>query len=709
MIKKTFVTTSSFILSAALLSQIYSFASVRLQSNTVNLSAFEKLSENIQTVAAAPAKTTVISEDTVITNDIIKVIDKEITKKIKHSKFIVKSVKPKTVLMKPAAALAAVKLDLDQKEISKTDDLSSYEINNKGLINLYSMSVESTEYSTFESIKLAANYNEEIQKEIQDEVVVGQASTAVVATFPTISDEVSLAQLATERKEDVVSESLVKESTKEDEDMVMFDYSDKKAATEAPKTFDQKLYERPISNTVKQAISREIGNYPIKKLVAPSTQNTETNPLSNSTVKIDGQDIELDLDNGYEYSHDKVKTSAAATDKAVKDAVKEMNGFMEPKEMNTHFTVLAKEINLDTHKIKQAHSFEFIPDYDRAERTDDHSNGEINFDYSLAGDMNTQTGIIQAQGMISTRIELKLNESKAIEVPLINEEGIQAFLQKQKLSIQGNLILLALNPSIVDTEIDSRFAQRFFFDKHFRPLSLANGATYVLYAGVKTGNIMVRYLLSNKDSAQKIIFVGDGEMFFDDPQFSAGNRETFTFTTRSLLGQKQKELVIDGGDISFFNTNLTARKKALNAYEIKVPTLTGGMRKYLEFKHLKDSVFVGSAGEKDIEVPGNDFIAKVLEMNDVGSLKDRCVVQINLTKDLLDFKANGKNRSGEMFVEKSYLDKEGSFSRDADLAEKAFIVGDLEGQFNVRLDYQDGSTEFLKTFCSQGTYLIEQL
>ena len=37
------------------------------------------------------------------------------------------------------------------------------------------------------------------------------------------------------------------------------------------------------------------------------------------------------------------------------------------------------------------------------------------------------------------------------------------------------------------------------------------------------------------------------------------------------------------------------------------------------------------------------------------------------------------------------------------------IVGDMEGQFNVKLDYTDGSTEFLKTFCSEGSYLIEQL
>ena len=270
--------------------------------------------------------------------------------------------------------------------------------------------------------------------------------------------------------------------------------------------------------------------------------------------------------------------------------------------------------------------------------------------------------------------------------------------------------MIALDPSIADTEIDSTYAQKILLDKNFKLATAANGASYVLFAGVKTGNILVRYLLTNKESAQKILYVGDGEMAFESPNFSSSQRETYTFTTRNLLGQKKKELIISGDAISFFNTTNNAKKKALNAYEIKVPTLVSGMRKYLEFKHLKDSIFVGAWNEKDIEVPSNEFIGKVLEVNQVSSLKERCVVQLNLSKDLREIKANGKNRSGEMFVETTFLDKDGNFSRDnSELAEKAFIVGDMEGLFNVKLEYTDGSTEFLKSFCSEGSYLVEQL
>ena len=96
-------------------------------------------------------------------------------------------------------------------------------------------------------------------------------------------------------------------------------------------------------------------------------------------------------------------------------------------------------------------------------------------------------------------------------------------------------------------------------------------------------------------------------------------------------------------------------------------------------------------------------------MNQVSSLRDRCVVQLNLSKDIREIKSSGKNKNGEMFVETNFLDKDGNFSNESEMAEKVFIIGDMSGQFGVRLDYTDGTTDFLKTFCSEGTYLVEQL
>ena len=99
-----------------------------------------------------------------------------------------------------------------------------------------------------------------------------------------------------------------------------------------------------------------------------------------------------------------------------------------------------------------------------------------------------------------------------------------------------------------------------------------------------------------------------------------------------------------------------------------------------------------------------------MQANQLSELGERCMVQLNLAKEIRDIRVSGKNRAGEMFAETSFLDNDGNFSRDnSELSEKVFITGDLEGIFNVRLDYTDGSSDFLKTFCSEGAYLIEQL
>lgn len=654
-------------MTALLLSRIYAFSIEKEKAQQINYSAFINLAKNISEISK-PA--TILSssavEDTHITTDIIHVIDGEISRKIASSKIrshIINRVKPTRVAV--------------NKIKTTSEDLTAFEINNSELISLYGISTEKVATTKLEELNWVAINSDTVI----DEVSAEQASTEIA---PVIADEVSTTQPAPE---------------KNDEEMVMFDYSDKAApvVAEAPKTIDQKLYERPISNVVKNAISREIGSTPAAKTL----KQAEPKEVDDKKIDLNSEDNII-----YDYSNtDTVKKIESATSAFAALAPEKEQG------VETQFILKAKEINLSTQKQRQARSFEFVPDYDRSERSDDQGSGEIGFGYSLTGAMNTQTGIVHAVGMIPTRVELNLEGRASFEVPLINEQGIQKFLEKEGLSVEGNLLMLSIDSSIKDTEIDSNYAGRFYFDKKFKVLTNGPvGASFVLFAGVKTGNILVRYLLNNKETAQKIVYVGDGEMYFEDAEFIASEREVFELTTRNLLGQKRKELIIDGSLINFFNTSISAKKKALSAYEMKIPTMPSGMRKYLEFKHLKDTIFVGSSNVKEIEIPTNDFIEKVLEVNQVSSLKDRCVVQVNLSKDVREIKANGKNRSGEMYIETNYLDKDGNFSNENfESASSMFMVGDQEGLFSVRLDYTDGSVGFLKTFCSEGSYVVEQL
>lgn len=720
--KSIFVKTFTCLFTTTLVVGALTYRADRFEPKKVDFSAFANAAANIQYISQkTEIKADVVTTD--VTAGIVSTIEKEIRGKILRTRYamVPKKVEFKHAVIaknwndiKPEIAAVDMKIANRQMNSISSSDESGSEINNNELIKLYAYEVESLQYETFANTLIAsvdpvatevvgvteATSKQEIVKE--DAVNVAQASTTThvveeITVDTAMKEEIARAEVAT--KENPVND-----------DLVMFDYSASDAKEAAPVANTQKLkkiFDAPISDSVKSAIERAVH----RPMVAKNTQSAPSKRIA-STIETTTEAGALeqamaDEDNlVFDYSK---KTQASVA----KTTASEISAFMasadDAKVNQVDFTVKAREINLATRKSTQVFGFEFVPDYDRAERMDDQTSGEIKFGYSLAGDVSTQTGVVQAQGLIPTRVELNLLSS-GMNIPLLSEVGIQKFLSKKQTGVTGNLLMVAVDPSIEDVEIDSEYQYKVFFSDKFKMLENQDKASYVLFLGVKTGNTLIRYLLENKESAQKIVYVGDGEMYFEDPDFVGTQRELYTFTTRSLLGKTVKELNINGTDVSFFGTKITSKKKTLNAYEIKVPELVDNSRKYLEFKHMEKSLFVGTQNTKEIEIPGQDFINKVMQANDLSELGGRCMVQINLKKDLRDIKVSGKNRSGEMFAETSFLDTEGNFTRDSsELAEKAFVSGDLEGIFSVRLDYADGTTDFLKTFCSEGAYLIEQL
>ena len=715
--KSLFVKTFTGLITTTLVAGAFTYSSDRFQPKKVDFQAFRNASANIQFLAQKSE----IKKDAVVTDvtsRIVKSIEKEIKSKILRTRY---SMIPKKVVI--AKSVVAKNWNDIRPEISSIDmaikslrmssnstdkAIAEYEINNQELIKLYGYEFESLQYETYTNALIATyEANEPVASEVvgiseaaskQEIVKVDVVSILQASIKGNEAEEITQAEVAT--KENVVNDELV-----------MYDYS-ASASVENDQPKLKKMFNSPISDSVKNAIDRAVQssnkvmntqNVVSRKRIASTIQTTTESDVLEKAMSDEDNII-------YDYS---VNNQMAAAKPAKQTTAQAISAFMaaadESSVSQIDFTMTVSEINLSTQKTRQTIGFEFVPDYDRADRMDDQSSGEIKLGYSLAGDATTITGVVQAYGLIPTRVELNLT-SKVLNIPMLSEVGIQKFLSKKETGVTGNLLMVAVDSNITDVEIDSDYQYKVFFSDKFKMLKSRENASFILFLGVKTGNTLIRYLLENKESAQKIVYVGDGEMYFEDPTFVSTQREIYTFTTRSLLGKKVKELNINAEDVSFFGTKITTKKKALNAYEIKVPELVDNSRKYLEFKNTGSSLFVGTKNRLDLEIPGNDFIARVMQANQLSELGERCMVQLNLVKDIRDIKVSGKNKAGEMFAETSFLDNDGNFSRDnSELSEKVFITGALEGIFNVRLDYTDGSTDFLKTFCSEGAYLIEQL
>ena len=63
--------------------------------------------------------------------------------------------------------------------------------------------------------------------------------------------------------------------------------------------------------------------------------------------------------------------------------------------------------------------------------------------------------------------------------------------------------------------------------------------------------------------------------------------------------------------------------------------------------------------------------------------------KVKVKKDIFDF--------GDFYDEISYA------------TERVFLMGEEQGTINIKLNYTDGSSQFIQTFCSDSTYLVEQL
>ena len=91
-------------------------------------------------------------------------------------------------------------------------------------------------------------------------------------------------------------------------------------------------------------------------------------------------------------------------------------------------------------------------------------------------------------------------------------------------------------------------------------------------------------------------------------------------------------------------------------------------------------------------------------------LTRKCLVQINASKGIESVNIEGSASNGFLNLEKLYLDKDGTFGDEpTELTEKIFIAGLKQGSISMKIKYLDTSVDYLQSFCSDETYLIEQL
>lgn len=437
-----------------------------------------------------------------------------------------------------------------------------------------------------------------------------------------------------------------------------------------------------ISKNVLAAIEREMADTP-KLAQASAKMNTHNSPVSDYSKVVD----EIHK-----------KRSAA-------------------KKMNTQTSGYSKtivtsyEVTLGEESGDPLRSFQISAASEGNERLDDNNNGFVNIETDLASSQGVYRATILKRDYLRTTMDIALEPGTIeVAVPTISQESMMKFLETQGINGLGGFLLIDRDRGVESLDIDAEFEAKYDLDENFKVTKDEKSIRYVFFAGVSAGNTLLKVRTVDNEYSEKIIHIVEDEVLFEALLIAASETMKVTTMERTILSNRSIELDVDAENIKYFNRDIKATKLASNLHEIKVPVLPLGMRKYLAFSHMKETVYVGIGDNSEVELPSSDFIVNLLEANNMSGMEGKCIIQVNLRKELLSVKTNGESARGPMALDKFYLEKNGSLSEEeTPLSTKVFILGDHQGIVNLKIEYQDKQTDYLQTFCSPETYLLEQL
>lgn len=345
---------------------------------------------------------------------------------------------------------------------------------------------------------------------------------------------------------------------------------------------------------------------------------------------------------------------------------------------------------------------------------DDNGEGSIKISEVFNSSMSVLRGTFVKRDYINIKTDLSIDELNSdIYIPMITRESFNQFISSKKINGLGAHLLIELDDETDEVFLDNESEAIFFFNEDFREVDEGDEYQYILYVGLAPRNTLMRFsTLNSKEIAEKVIHLSEDEIFFDANKYIQSKLEILKLSEKNLLSQTDLELSINDDNIKFYNKpDIGIKSMGPGFYKYQRPLMPRGFRKYIDLFYDGQKIFVGSwDGEKNVEVPSRDFVSLIFNYYNVDELDGRCLVQVNLSEPVKDIKMEGETSRGPMNIDVSYLTKNGEMRDEStEQTNKFFVLGEGQGVINYKVEYLDGSIDIQQTYCSDKTYLVEQL
>ena len=322
---------------------------------------------------------------------------------------------------------------------------------------------------------------------------------------------------------------------------------------------------------------------------------------------------------------------------------------------------------MERKKNEKLFNLEFRPHYNKSTRVSD-SGGKLEFREYPFNKYSRLAGSIFHHGSMITRISFPISEGiKKQQIPLIDIASFENYLRKNKLKGVGGSILVDFkNEDPLRVIIDSPF-EKIYLDENFKISEFFGSHRFILFIGVEPGNILLTFMKSKEKYSEKIIFVENSEVTYQNPQIKEGSIRKVSLLKNNVMGNRKSVFSIDQDKVKLFNQpKISVRKIGLNLYEFKTMLTEIGKREYLRLDNFEKSLYLGFGNEKILTVPSKGFMNTVLDSFNLDNLDKRCLIQVNLKNAPSEVYIDGDSSFGPIDLETRFLDKEGVFESEVE-------------------------------------------
>lgn len=353
-----------------------------------------------------------------------------------------------------------------------------------------------------------------------------------------------------------------------------------------------------------------------------------------------------------------------------------------------------------------------------SEMQSDYGSGEISLTQALSLNISSRSVRLLKPGFIPTNGEALLELSgSGLTIPMIVEDTFNELQGPYEASGPIGAVLVRLDEESELAQLDVPFVKVLTLDENLR-VTTKDNHQYQLFVGVQAGNALLTYKRFDGQDVSKVIHVHEREVTFDYNLFEINHLNQISLYEDDLLSKEKAPLVVSSHQVKQFATGKNSRKTKNNTFVIDSKFNAMGGRQYLELTHQSEPVFVGIRNNSKVNVPSENLMRFLLSKFENSKLGNRCLIQVNLSKKVAGVEVGTQSVDDTLQTYVQMLDSDGRFyDSPSEKTIKLIVLGEShadaklspDGVVNFKLTYSDGTQEFLSSYCSPNSYMVEQL